>query len=363
MSAEDRTDPAPCPDLAEARRARAQILQPVFGASKSGPRKRFVTVVVLNFNGEKVLDRCIASIFEQNHPHWELIVVDNASTDKSAEIVKRYEAISLDRFGEQRVQMLQSENNLGVAGGRNRAFQSARGDVIAFVDNDGSPDSRWLAQGIARLDSDPTIGVVAPLVFFSYDPLRMNGAGGVIDARGHARDRFFGEPLERLPELTEVAYGMGCGMILARAAAEAIFPLDDAFLKWFDDTEVGLRAWASGYRVMFDPAVFLEDDFHGSHQFVLKKRWAQAFTYEAARIRMLLKYYSFGTILRAGGRELGELFHRPNSLTLKRFVMRCVALIWNLFHLTGALKIRSRYPSTWTRIEKFTLEEKNVGEP
>src|SRR4051794_7937309 len=114
-----------------------------------------VSIIVLNFNGAAILPRCLDHLLAQTYQPCEILVVDNASSDGSDAV--------LGAYAERGVRAVFSPANLGCAGGRNFGLQSARGEIVAFMDNDGYADPRWLAESVAVLQSDERIGAVAPL--------------------------------------------------------------------------------------------------------------------------------------------------------------------------------------------------------
>ncbi|MEO2166766.1 MAG: glycosyltransferase family A protein [bacterium] len=96
-----------------------------------------VSVVVLNFNGEEVLSRCLESLDRQTHPNYEIIVVDNASSDASLAILEAH-------LPSAKLTVVRSETNRGVPGGRNLGVLHAQGEIVAFIDNDGYARPDWL---------------------------------------------------------------------------------------------------------------------------------------------------------------------------------------------------------------------------
>src|SRR5580698_3195310 len=116
----------------------------------------FVSVVVLNHNGASVISRCIECLLTQSYTNFEIIVVDNNSTDGSLSILQNYLKAG-------RIMLVRSDRNDGVPGGRNLGLSHARGEIIAFIDNDGYARGDWLAEGVRTLLSDTQLGAVAPL--------------------------------------------------------------------------------------------------------------------------------------------------------------------------------------------------------
>ena len=296
----------------------------------------FASIVVLNFNGKEIIGRCLDHLLAQNYPLFEIIVVDNASTDGSRALLHEY----ADKYS---LIVVESPLNLGVAGGRNLGFTRARGEIVAFVDNDGYADKDWLRESTATLLRTSDAGAVSSLVFFRQAPQILNGAGGTMNLQGYAGDICCQVPYEFADIPHEVLYPMGCGMVLSRQALEQIGPLDDIPVKWFDDTELGIRLWKKGFRVLVCPYAFVDHDFHTSDKLLSHSNWRTAFFFERARIRNVLKYFRFSA-LRAWA---AEEFVLQVSLLCRgqapHVLVLWLSYAWNLLHLRSALAVRRRF--------------------
>lgn len=101
----------------------------------SGPtREGLVSIVMPAFNAERYIEEAVLSVIPQSYPNWELLIVDDASTDATADIARRLAA------QDHRITLLQNSHSKGVAGARNTAIERAQGEFIAFLDC----DDRWL---------------------------------------------------------------------------------------------------------------------------------------------------------------------------------------------------------------------------
>lgn len=89
-----------------------------------------VSIITANYNCEKFIDDTVNSVLSQTYKNWEMIIVDDVSTDKSIEIIQKY--VEKDR----RIKLIQLEENSGAAVARNRAIEEASGRFIAFLDSD-----------------------------------------------------------------------------------------------------------------------------------------------------------------------------------------------------------------------------------
>jgi len=114
----------------------------------------FVSVVILNYNGKKYLERCLKSVLNSNYPDLEVLLADNGSNDGSMEYAT--ENFSHDH----RLKIISNGENLGVAEGFNTDVYHARGKYIVFQENDIEVDHGWLGELIRVMESDPMIGAV-----------------------------------------------------------------------------------------------------------------------------------------------------------------------------------------------------------
>jgi glycosyltransferase involved in cell wall biosynthesis len=111
-----------------------------------------VSVVLAAYNAENYICDAIESILGQNYEGFELIVVDDGSSDRTSEL--------LDGFGDQRIVRLRNEKNLGVAAARNRGGAIAKGEFIAVHDADDLSMPERFEKQVAYLDENPDVGVV-----------------------------------------------------------------------------------------------------------------------------------------------------------------------------------------------------------
>ncbi len=294
----------------------------------------FVSVIVLNLNGEKIIERCLKHLLAQNYPYFEIIVVDNGSTDTSLPRIKAIVASN------ECIRLYEAGRNLGVPGGRNFGVQHARGELIAFMDSDGYADRSWLPNSVQTFQPDPRIGAVASLVCFERDPLRINGAGGVMNRGGYAWDLGYGESIETVTVLDEALFPMGCGMVVRKDVLEKIGPLDPITVKWYDDVELGIRIWKYGYAVAVQPRAIVDHDLRTADQILSGSNWHRAYLFERARIRTVLKYFSVLNLVRFVARETIANVTLAFSPRWKEVAVRNLAYLWNVLHSPSVFSYR-----------------------
>ena len=115
------------------------------------PKTPRISIIIPAYNGERYLDECIQSVYQQTCPDFEIIVVDDCSTDDTAVIVKRLQ----DSYG--RLRYFKNEKNLGTAGSRNLGIRESKADLIGFLDQDDRWYPTYLETQLRILDSNSDI--------------------------------------------------------------------------------------------------------------------------------------------------------------------------------------------------------------
>lgn len=124
-----------------------------------------VSVIIIFLNAEKFIEGVIKSVFAQTYDHWELLLVDDGSTDTSTDIALRY----AEQFPE-KVRYLEHANhqNRGMSASRNLGIRNAKGEYIAFLDADDVWLPHKLERQVAILGSQPEVAMVYGLVLYWY---------------------------------------------------------------------------------------------------------------------------------------------------------------------------------------------------
>jgi GT2 family glycosyltransferase len=206
------------------------------------------SVIVLSWNGRADLPECLAALAAQEFADWELLVVDNGSTDGSAEYVQEQYP---------RVRLIRNQDNLGFAAGNNRGLRAATGDVLVLLNQDTVVHPGWLQALADAFEADPRCGIAGAKAL--YPDGRIQHAGGYVDARGKASHFGYREPDSgQFDEQREVDFVTGAALAISRAALEEIGPLDERFhLAYYEDVDWCYRAHEANYRVLYAPKAVL----------------------------------------------------------------------------------------------------------
>ena len=213
----------------------------------SSPPAPSVACIVLNYNGRDVTLEALASLLAMDYPAYEVIVVDNGSTDGS------FEAVA-ERFPD--VTQVRTEENLGPAGGANLGIRHAleRGfEYLLLLNNDIEVAPDLLTEMVRVAESAPEVGIVGPKSYFYWDRERIWSAGGRVAFReAVTRERGAGE-LDRgqYDRDDEVGYVNGCAQLVHRRVFEAVGLWDPIYHLSFEDADFCLRARRAGWRCRF----------------------------------------------------------------------------------------------------------------
>jgi O-antigen biosynthesis protein len=196
------------------------------------PRYPKVSVIVCAYNGERTMDPCLASLETLNYPNYEVVVVNDGSTDRTREIAERYAYIRLI-----------NQENQGLSAARNVGLRAATGDIIAYTDCDCMADPDWLTHLVARFLSSDFGAVGGPNLPPPDSSLVANCVA--VSPGGPTHVLLDDEVAEHIP---------GCNMAFRREALEAIHGFDPVFRAAGDDVDLCWRLQNKGYKIGFSAA-------------------------------------------------------------------------------------------------------------
>jgi GT2 family glycosyltransferase len=224
-------------------------------------KKFLVSVVVIAYNGRRYLNDCLASIIQQDFPagQYEVVVVDNASHDGSADFIEQnYPGVRVLRF----------EHNYGPDEAFNRVLPHLHGKYIAYLNQDAVADRHWLAELVEVITTHPRAGLVESNMILSqwseyngrYQEAPIEWAH-ICDLTPYGVHDFHKVPVTPttapIPLLS--AYCAGC-IFNPQIIDKLGYFLDPEFFAYFDDIDLGLRLNAAGYEVLLAPRSVIYHD-------------------------------------------------------------------------------------------------------
>ncbi|MFH1519343.1 MAG: glycosyltransferase family 2 protein [Candidatus Omnitrophota bacterium] len=304
---------------------------------KSNP---LVSVVNVTWNGKEFLKKHLPSLKNLKYPNYEVIIVDNASTDGSIEFVR-------ENYPEFKI--IQNKTNLGTAQGSNVAIAQAKGEYIFWVSNDMEFDPYTLNHLIARCQSDETIGICTVKMLRIKDEElvdEIDSVGADIDIFGFPFSRGINEQDRgQYDQAADVFFSFGGAMLIRKSLLSIIGGYDPDYLTLADDIDLSWRAHLAGFRVVVEPKAFL---YHRVSATLGKthNRAQKRYISERNTLRTLLKNYSQGYLFLILPSYLTILLLETMFFLLVGKIKIATSgpktLLWNLFHYKETLALRKK---------------------
>jgi GT2 family glycosyltransferase len=233
-----------------------------------------VSVVVVNYNGAGVLEGCLRALLEDSSAvEAEILVVDNASSDDSAEVAKRLAA------EHDSIRLIRSPTNRGYAGAVNVALPEARGDHVAVLNMDVVVSPGWLDPLVSLLEAKPEAAVACPLILLESDPGKINAAGQNLNKTGLGFNRWLGKEREVAGDEPVPLTGLhGAAFLIRRDLLERLGGWDESGFLYYEDVELSWLLRIVGSEIWCAPASTVVHDYHLSmfpHKLFLleRNRW------------------------------------------------------------------------------------------
>ncbi len=321
----------------------------------------FISIVIANYNGRAYLRTCLTALLRSSITKYEIIVIDNNSTDESAEIVKEF------IVRDPRISLLRNKVNIGVPASRNRAIKSCKGDIVILLDNDTQVKPDSLKQLIEPLLEDKEVGAAQALLidFENRDLIQM--AGGHLIPQAIWLMGFY----ER-SKFKEVRSELGLSNIIAISAALAVKKevLDkiggyDALLyNYTDDLDLSWRIWIAGYRVVLANKAIV---FHYTKSVARRanigaNNFDIYFQLAKNSFRSMLKNYEMTNVIRYLPISLFVNLSRATLVLVKRgdfsaFLATLYSIWWSFKNLQNSLQSRALTQKTRKLSDKQIMEE------
>jgi GT2 family glycosyltransferase len=204
-----------------------------------------ISVVVVNLDRKDLLRKCLLSLMHQRDVSLEIILVDNGSSDGSADMVQNEFPSAL---------IIRNSTNQGFCAANNQGIEAASGPFVALLNNDAEADPLWLAELMRAIQSCADVGMAASKILVYEDPSRIDKAGHLIYFDGQNRGRGSGElDSGQYDTMEDVLFPDGCAAMYRREMLNQIGGFDEDFFAYADDAELGLRARIAGWRCIYAP--------------------------------------------------------------------------------------------------------------
>lgn len=273
-----------------------------------------VSVLILNYNGIKFLTDCFNSLQQTSYPSFEIVLVDNRSTDDS---------VSFTRSAYPGVRIVENDSNCGYSRGYNLSFPHARGKYLVLLNNDVKVDPGWLDPLVAAAEADPAVGALQPKLLWMLDTRLFEYAGasgGYMDIYGFpfTRGRLFDtieEDCGQYEDPVRVFWTSGAAMFVRKSALAESDDLDEDFVHHMEEIDLCWRLQLAGYRLKAIPQSVV---YHFAGGTIKPDSFMKMYWNHRNSIFMLIKNMARKTLVK---------------VLLIRYILDCFALLFSLLKL------------------------------
>ncbi|MFH0832254.1 MAG: glycosyltransferase family 2 protein [Candidatus Aenigmatarchaeota archaeon] len=284
-----------------------------------------IDVLVFTYNNEDIIERCLKSIKNQSYKKFSCMVIDDASTDGTVELVKKKYPW---------VNVYKKEKNTGPTEGRNIGIEKTKNKYIAMLDSDVELSKDWLKNQVALIKSDKDIGIVGSKLLLPNG--NINSAGGSITRLGFGFDKTTDSKKQE-----QVIYVCSAAWMMRRSIIEKIGFFDERFFYPHEDTDYCWRACIAGFKVVYNPFTVA---YHLSGGTIKKMSKRVAYNASKNRIRSLLKNYEPKNILKYMPLHIALVIL---DIPLKNNrIAKIKGLLWNLTNIMDTIKRRKDVQKT-----------------
>jgi GT2 family glycosyltransferase len=260
------------------------------------------SIIIPVWNGREYLSDCLGAVLAQEYLNVEVIAVDNASTDGSADFIAEHYS---------QVCVIRNERNLGFAGGCNVGLEAAQGDVLVLLNQDTVVRPNWLSAFIETFEEQGDVGVLGAKIL-KPDGITLSHAGGYLEWPLALGQHVGADEVDhgQYDTVTDVEYVTGASLAIRRETLDEVGLLDERFYPaFYEDVDLCWRARQADWRVSYQPqAVAIHDEASSTRHHWLSRHYY----HYRNRLLFLFKHFSNSEILREFiPAEKERLLHLP----------------------------------------------------
>jgi len=247
-----------------------------------------VSLIVLNWNGESIIEECIESLQKLHYKNIEIIVVDNASSDRSLAI--------LDSI--KNIMVIKNKTNAGYAGGNNIGFSFAKGTYVATINNDIVVEPSWLDPIIPLFEINPAIGIIGGRQMNYFDRSKIDALYSFLHHSmiffqeafrdTYNPDQFGGNPLQVLSV-------SGAATIYRKQLIDELGGFDESLYAYHEESDLCMRAFLTNWKCVFVPTAVA---YHRRSVSFNRIKPTMIYYQTRNRVWFIYKYSTLGAILK-----------------------------------------------------------------
>ncbi|MDL2254475.1 glycosyltransferase family 2 protein [Ruminococcaceae bacterium OttesenSCG-928-I18] len=215
---------------------------------RGGAMEPKASIVLPNLNGAGWLEGCIQSLYAQTEQGFELIIVDNGSTDESLATARGWAA------REENCRLVEMGENTGFSRAVNRGISLSRAPYVLLFNNDAFAEPGMLSTLLSRIEQAGDIFAVQPLMRRHFEPEKADDCGDFVTLFGWAFKRGDGLPAARYQKAGRVFSACGGAALYRKSLLGEIGGFEEHFFAYLEDVDISWRANSRGYRCLYEPA-------------------------------------------------------------------------------------------------------------
>lgn len=279
-----------------------------------------VSIIIPNYNGEKVLYDCLDSLYKQTYKHYEIIVIDDCSQDSSIELIE-------NTFN--KVKIIKNSKNYGFSKTVNEGIKVSNSEYIALLNSDTKVNKDWLLNMINTINTNNNIGMCASKVLFSNEPNLIDSVGVIVYPDGMSRTKGHLETDNgQYDKIIDILLPSGCSALYRRNIFDTVGMFDEDFVSYCEDTDLGLRIRLAGWKAVFSPDAITYHLYSNSSN---KYSEYKAFLVERNHLWVAVKNFPIKMLLLVP-------FYK-----IWRYFMQIYSILINKGSAPGFLKTNSRF--------------------
>lgn len=298
-----------------------------------------VSIIIANWNAGRVFKDCLRTLQKIDYPNWELIVVDNGSTDGS-ELYPQGFALKAKK-----VVLIKNKKNLGFAVANNQGWKKSKGEYILLLNNDTKVPADFLTKMVGRMEEDPSLGALQVKVKLMDKPEYLDNAGSFLTKTGFLEHWGFMEKDRKEFDRERVIFAAkGACLLTKTEVIKKVGLFDDDFVSYFEDSDFCFRVWLGGWKVIYWPGTFIYHKLGYT-----SKRMSQiGINYNSLKNSVLSYFKNLSTlhlftlwlphVMIISGLGIFYLV----KLNFKKAGMVFAALWWNIKHFNKAVRKRAK---------------------
>lgn len=310
-----------------------------------------VSIIIINWNGGEVFENCLKSLTKITYPNWELIVVDNGSSDGSEKLPDKYKI---------KHTLIRNNKNIGFAPANNQGVEVAKGKYILLLNNDTIVSSNFLEKMVNFMEENPKIGAMQPKLFIMDKDGYIDNAGTYLTRTGFLEHwGYMQKDGLEFANIKKIFSAKGACLLTRKEIIDKIGLFDNDFFAYYEESDFCFRVWMLGYEVVYYPGTCI---YH-KVGFTSKKINQILINYHSLKnvISSMIKNYEVPSIILIGGAYLtlinGLAFYYLIRLRFSQAFMVWRAIGWNIINISKILNKRAKIQRFRKVADKLIFKE------